>query len=44
MPHWAPPVRRYIDECSAGRDGPRGKDVNMRWVASMVADMHRIPT
>ena len=42
--HWAPPVTRYIDECLAGRDGPRGKDFNMRWVASMVADMHRILT
>jgi fructose-1,6-bisphosphatase I len=42
--HWAPPVRRYIDECLAGRDGPRGKDFNMRWVASMVADVHRILT
>jgi fructose-1,6-bisphosphatase I len=40
--HWAPPVRRYIDDCLAGRDGPRGKDFNMRWVASMVADVHRI--
>ena len=44
MRHWAPPVRRYIDECLAGRDGPRGKDFNMRWVASMVADVHRILT
>ncbi|GAB3655840.1 class 1 fructose-bisphosphatase [Ramlibacter alkalitolerans] len=40
--HWDAPVRRYIDECLAGRDGPRGKDFNMRWVASMVADVHRI--
>jgi fructose-1,6-bisphosphatase I len=40
--HWAPPVVRYIDECLAGRDGPRGKDFNMRWVASMVTDVHRI--
>ncbi|MCX7660351.1 MULTISPECIES: class 1 fructose-bisphosphatase [Caldimonas] len=44
MRHWAPPVRRYIDECLAGKDGPRGKDFNMRWVASMVADVHRILT
>ncbi|MHB1124030.1 MAG: class 1 fructose-bisphosphatase [Ramlibacter sp.] len=44
MRHWAPPVKRYIDECLAGRDGPRGKDFNMRWVASMVADVHRILT
>ncbi|HXF45375.1 MAG TPA: class 1 fructose-bisphosphatase [Burkholderiaceae bacterium] len=40
--HWAPPVRRYVDECLAGVTGPRGKDFNMRWVASMVADVHRI--
>ncbi len=40
--HWAPPVRRYIDGCLAGKDGPRGKNFNMRWVASMVADVHRI--
>jgi len=40
--HWDAPVRRYIDECLAGKDGPRGKDFNMRWVASMVADVHRI--
>jgi fructose-1,6-bisphosphatase I len=42
MRHWAPPMRRYIDECLAGSGGPRGKDFNMRWVASMVADVHRI--
>lgn len=42
--HWAAPVRGYIDECLAGRDGPRGKDFNMRWIASMVADVHRILT
>ncbi len=40
--HWAPPVTRYIDECLAGKDGTRGKDFNMRWVGSMVADVHRI--
>ncbi|QAZ38552.1 class 1 fructose-bisphosphatase [Methylibium sp. Pch-M] len=40
--HWAPPMQRYIDECLQGKDGPRGKDFNMRWVASMVADVHRI--
>jgi fructose-1,6-bisphosphatase I len=44
MRHWDAPVRRYIDECLAGREGPRGKDFNMRWVASMVADVHRILT
>lgn len=42
--HWEPPVKRYIDELLAGRDGPRGRDFNMRWVASMVADVHRILT
>jgi fructose-1,6-bisphosphatase I len=42
MRHWAPPVTRYIDECLAGTTGPRGKDFNMRWIASMVADVHRI--
>jgi fructose-1,6-bisphosphatase I len=40
--HWHPPVKRYIDEMLAGRDGPRGTDFNMRWIASMVADVHRI--
>ena len=40
--HWDAPVKRYIDECLAGKEGPRGKDFNMRWIASMVADVHRI--
>jgi fructose-1,6-bisphosphatase I len=44
MRHWDTPVRRYIDECLEGKDGPRGKDFNMRWIASMVADVHRILT
>ena len=44
MRHWAPPVKRYIDECLAGKEGPRGKDFNMRWIASMVADVHRLLT
>ena len=39
---WEAPVRRYIDECLEGKDGPRGKDFNMRWVASMVADVFRV--
>ena len=39
---WDPPVQRYIDECLKGKDGPRGKDFNMRWVASMVADVFRV--
>jgi len=42
--HWAPPMQRYIDECLQGVEGPRGKDFNMRWIASMVADVHRILT
>ena len=44
MRHWAAPVQRYVNECLQGKDGPRGKDFNMRWVASMVADVHRILT
>ncbi len=40
--HWDAPVRQYIEQNLAGVDGPRGKDFNMRWVASMVADVHRI--
>jgi fructose-1,6-bisphosphatase I len=44
MRHWDAPVKRYIDECLQGQDGPRGKDFNMRWIASMVADVHRILT
>ncbi|WP_018139826.1 MULTISPECIES: class 1 fructose-bisphosphatase [unclassified Thioalkalivibrio] len=39
---WEAPVKRYIDECLAGKEGERGKDFNMRWVASMVAEVHRI--
>ena len=40
--HWAEPVKLYIDECLAGKTGPRSKDFNMRWVASMVTDIHRL--
>ncbi|MES2538870.1 MAG: class 1 fructose-bisphosphatase [Pseudomonadota bacterium] len=40
--HWYPPVTRYVNEMLAGKTGPRGKDFNMRWIASMVADVHRI--
>ncbi|MFD2236746.1 class 1 fructose-bisphosphatase [Aureimonas populi] len=40
--HWEAPMRRYIDDCLAGKDGPRGRDFNMRWVASAVADAYRI--
>jgi len=39
---WEPPVRRYVEECLAGREGPRGVDFNMRWAGSMVADVHRL--
>ena len=42
MRHWDDPVRAYIDECLAGDAGPRGKNFNMRWIASMVADVHRV--
>jgi fructose-1,6-bisphosphatase I len=42
MRHWDEPMKRYIDECLTGEDGPRGKNFNMRWVAAMVADVHRI--
>lgn len=41
---WEAPVKRYVDECLAGRTGPRGHDFNMRWIASMVAEVHRILT
>jgi len=39
---WEPPVKRYVEECIAGRSGVRGKDFNMRWIASLVAEVHRI--
>ena len=39
---WEAPVTRYVNECMAGRTGPRGRDFNMRWIASMVAEAHRI--
>jgi fructose-1,6-bisphosphatase I len=42
MRNWHPPIKRYIDECLQGKTGIRGKDFNMRWVASMVADVYRI--
>ena len=41
---WESPVQQYIDECMQGEDGPRGKNFNMRWVASMVAEVYRILT
>ncbi|PXW26670.1 class 1 fructose-bisphosphatase [Paraburkholderia caballeronis] len=40
--HWYEPVQRYVGELNAGKDGPRGDNFNMRWIASMVADVHRI--
>jgi fructose-1,6-bisphosphatase I len=40
--HWEAPVQRYVEECLQGKEGPRGRDFNMRWVASMVAEVHRI--
>lgn len=39
---WEPPVQRYVSECLTGKTGPRAKDFNMRWVAAMVADVHRV--
>jgi fructose-1,6-bisphosphatase I len=44
MRHWAKPIQQYVSECLAGTTGPLQKDFNMRWVASMVADVHRILT
>jgi fructose-1,6-bisphosphatase I len=44
MRFWEAPVRRYVDECLAGTTGERGRDFNMRWIASMVAEVHRILT
>lgn len=40
--HWQKPVQRYIEELNQGSEGPRQKNFNMRWVGSMVADVHRI--
>ena len=44
MRHWDAPVKRYVDECLQGVECPRGKNFNMRWIASMVSDVHRILT
>lgn len=41
---WEPAVQRYVQECLEGKSGPRGRDFNMRWVASLVAETHRILT
>ena len=40
--HWEPAVKRYVNECLAGKSGPRARDFNMRWIASLVAETHRI--
>ncbi len=40
--HWSDAIRSYIDDCLAGEEGPRGTNVNMRWIASLVAECHRI--
>lgn len=42
MRFWDAPVKRYINECLEGKDGPRGKDFNMRWAGAMIADVHRV--
>ncbi|MBL3571063.1 class 1 fructose-bisphosphatase [Rhodovulum sp. BSW8] len=42
--HWSRPIRAYIDDCLAGEEGPRASNFNMRWVASLVAETHRILT
>ena len=39
---WEPPIKRYVTECKAGAVGRREKNFNMRWIGSMVADIHRI--
>jgi fructose-1,6-bisphosphatase I len=41
---WEPPMQAYVADLLAGKEGPRGKDFNMRWIASMVADVHRLLT
>ncbi len=40
--HWTAPIRAFIDDCVEGSTGPRGKDFNMRWVACLVGETHRI--
>jgi fructose-1,6-bisphosphatase I len=42
--HWHEPIQSYIDDCVMGADGPRGRNFNMRWIASLVADAYRIFT
>ena len=40
--YWEPAIKRYVNECLAGKSGPRARDFNMRWIASLVAETHRI--
>jgi len=40
--HWPEPVRAYVEDCVEGDEGPRGRNFNMRWIASAVADVYRI--
>lgn len=40
--HWDAPVRAYVEDCQAGAEGPRGRDFNTRWIASLVAEAYRI--
>ncbi|MFN3938673.1 MAG: class 1 fructose-bisphosphatase [Gemmobacter sp.] len=40
--HWPAPIRAYVDDRVAGSEGPAGRDFNMRWIASLVAETHRI--
>ena len=40
--YWDEPIRIYVDDCLKGTEGPRGADFNMRWIASMVAEAHRV--
>ena len=42
MRFWEVPVKRHVEECLAGTEGARGEDFNRRWIASMVAEVHRI--
>jgi fructose-1,6-bisphosphatase I len=42
--HWSASVKQWFDDCIAGAEGPRGRNFNMRWIASMVAEAHRILT
>lgn len=42
--HWPQPIRIFIDDCMAGAEGPRAENFNMRWIASLVAETHRIIT